>query len=217
MINKVHSVRPSMHKLSNEQYQAMLDALEEKGGVALADRPYVERMLFFGRWSASKLTGIGLELSDFCFCEEGEITLPKVEVREAQRRCYKRALEVVEDRLRYHERTTSEERNRHEALEEANKVIADQHQQICDTERMMEFYKRSHEASLRKIDTTEENAKRRIAVLEEASVRKVSALEAEINRLRRKLAEYLTGDPNNQAAVDNAMTEPRYEHFQEAA
>ncbi len=195
-----------MHKLSQEQYQAMLDALEEKGGVALADRSYVEMWLIYGRWSASKLTGIGLEVSDFSIEKETEIKLSHAEVREAQRRCYKRALEVVEEKMRYHEKTTQEQRQSDTLVVEYQQALGEMNNNLIESERMMEFYKRSHEASLRKVATIEETAKR-----------KITALEAEINQLRRKIAEYLTGDPSNQAAVDNAMAEPRYEQFQEAA
>lgn len=176
-----------MHKLSQEQYQAMLDALEEKGGVALADRPYVERVLFFSRWSASKLTGVGLELSDFCFCEEGEITLPKVEIREAQRQCFKRAVEVVEERLRYYEKTTPQQRQTDSLVVEYQQALGMMNNDMIELERLKEYYKRSYEQGKR-----------------------------ENMRLRSLIAEYL-GDSTNTDAVDNELNKRRYEQFQEAA
>lgn len=184
-----------MHKLSTEQHKTILKHLQAKGGVALSDRPYVEMWLIYGRWAANKLTGIGLEVSDFSIEKETELKLSHAEVREAQRRCYKRALEVVEEKMRYHERTTQEQRQSDTLVVEYQQALGEMNNNLIESERMMEFYKRSHEASLRKIAT----------------------LETEINQLRRKIAEYLTGDPSNQAAVDNAMAEPRYEQFQEAA
>lgn len=93
----MHLARPSMHKLSKEQYANILVLLEENG-IGEADRIYAEQNIIFAKWAANKLTGIGLEVSDFY--PPDEIKMSHTEFRRFQRQCVIRAKEIFEEQHR---------------------------------------------------------------------------------------------------------------------
>lgn len=72
-----------MQRLSNQQYEEFLYALAERNGLIPEHREWAEHWILYGQWSASKLNGIGLELSDFY---PQNMSLNEVHLREIERR-----------------------------------------------------------------------------------------------------------------------------------
>lgn len=121
IIDRLHQLRPFVKRLSNEQYDRFLEALTARGGVSQGDRTVAEQWICYGKWSAAKLTGVGLELSDF-FPEE--ITLSHAQVREMQQRLYVQAKHAAEQFLREEERRKSIKADNNDEESEFEKTIS---------------------------------------------------------------------------------------------
>ena len=114
IIERMHKLRPSMHKLSVEQYNAFCEALKAKGGLSAGDRIVAEKYILHAKWATNKLTGVGLELSDFM---PEEIKLSHAQVREMQTHLFQQARFAIEEKQREQERLRGEQPKKGEDME----------------------------------------------------------------------------------------------------